>query len=115
MPIRLCERQSCHQRRRGPVQCATAPGQELQGVRTAKPAPSMPPCENAVKIQIYTAIIAYVTVAIMKEQLKLKHSNYEILQILSITLLNKTPVNQLFQDPCLQDVKELEHNQLIMF
>ena len=71
--------------------------------------------ENAVKIQIYTAIIAYVTVAIMKEQLKLKHSNYEILQILSITLLNKTPVNQLFEAHCLQDVKELEHNQLIMF
>lgn len=71
--------------------------------------------ENAVKIQIYTAIIAYVTVAIMKEQLKLKHSNYEILQILSITLLNKTPVNQLFEGPSLQDVKELNHNQLIMF
>lgn len=71
--------------------------------------------ENAVKIQIYTAIIAYVTVAIMKEKLKLKHSNYEILQILSITLLNKTPVKQQFEGPCLQDFKELDHNQLKMF
>ena len=71
--------------------------------------------ENAVKIQIYTAIIAYVTVAIMKEKLKLKHSNYEILQILSITLLNKTPVKQQFEGPCLQDFKELDHNQLEMF
>ncbi len=61
--------------------------------------------ENAVKIQIYTAIITYVTVAIMKEQLKLKHSNYEILQILSLTLFNKTQINQLFRDPSLQDVK----------
>ena len=71
--------------------------------------------ENAVKVQIYTAIIAYVTVAIMKEKLKIKHSNYEILQVLSITLLNKTPVNQLFEDFCLQDVKELNHNQLNLF
>lgn len=71
--------------------------------------------ENAVKIQIYTAIIAYVTVAIMKEKLKLEHSNYEILQVLSIAVLNKTPVNQLFQDSCLQDPKEAPHNQLVMF
>ena len=54
--------------------------------------------DNAVRIQIYTAIIAYVTVAIMKEKLKLKHTNYEILQILSITLLNKTQLQQLFQE-----------------
>jgi IS4 transposase len=71
--------------------------------------------ENAVKIQIYTAIIAYVTVAIMKKKLKLKHSNYEILQILSIKLLNKTPVKQQFEGPCLQDFKELDHNKLKMF
>ena len=35
--------------------------------------------DNAVRIQIYTAIIAYVTVAIMKKKLKIKHTNYEIL------------------------------------
>jgi hypothetical protein len=34
---------------------------------------------------------------------------------LSITLLNKTPVNKVFEGPCLQDVKELNHNQLVMF
>jgi len=71
--------------------------------------------ENAVKIQIYTAIITYVTVAIMKQELKIKHSNYEILQILSITLLNKTPVNQLFDKNYLQSFKELNHNQLNLF
>jgi len=49
--------------------------------------------ENAVRIQIYTAMIAYVSVAVIKEELKIKYSNYEILQILSITLLNKTQLN----------------------
>jgi len=71
--------------------------------------------ENAVRIQVYCAIIAYCTVAIMKEQCKLKYSTYEILQILSLTLLNKTQLNQLFSDAYLQTVKELEHNQLNMF
>jgi hypothetical protein len=71
--------------------------------------------ENAVKIQIYTAIITYVTVAIMKQELKIKYSNYEILQILSITLLNKTPVNQLFDKNYLQSFKELNPNQLNLF
>lgn len=71
--------------------------------------------ENAVKIQIYTAIITYVTVAIMKQKLKITHSNYEILQILSITLLNKTPINQLFDNNYLQSFKELNHNQLNIF
>jgi transposase len=68
--------------------------------------------ENAVRIQIYTAMIAYVTVAIMKEELKIKYSNYEILQILSITLLNKTQLNQLFEQSYLQNFKELNSNQL---
>jgi hypothetical protein len=71
--------------------------------------------ENAVRIQVYTAIIAYCTVAIIKEQCKLKYTTYEILQILSLTLLNKTQLNQLFSDAYLQTVKELEHNQLAMF
>jgi hypothetical protein len=71
--------------------------------------------ENAVRIQVYCAIIAYCTVAIIKEQCKLKYSTYEILQILSLTLLNKTHLNQLFNNAYLQTVKELEHNQLNMF
>lgn len=70
--------------------------------------------DNAVRIQIYTAIIAYVTVAIMKEKLKIKHTNYEILQVLSITLLNKIQLQQLFQETYLQDFKELIGNQLIL-
>ena len=71
--------------------------------------------ENAVRIQVYCAIIAYCTVAIIKKQCKLNYSTYEILQILSLTLLNKTQLNQLFDDAYLQTVKELEHKQLNMF
>jgi hypothetical protein len=68
--------------------------------------------ENAVRIQVYTAIIAYVSVAIMKEELKIKYSHYEILQILSLTLLNKTQLHQLFEQPDLQTLKNLNSNQL---
>jgi hypothetical protein len=71
--------------------------------------------ENAVKIQVYTAITTYALVAIIKEQLKIKYSRYEILQILSITLLNKTPLNQLFEDNQLQFLETSTHNQLKMF
>lgn len=71
--------------------------------------------ENAVKVQIYSAIIAFVTVVIMKQKMKIKYSTYEILQILSITLLNKTQLNQLFQEHSLQEQNEPFHNQLILF
>jgi IS4 transposase len=71
--------------------------------------------ENAVRIQIYTTIIAYTLVVMMKHKLQLKQSSYEILQILSITLLNKTPLNQLFEHTNLQNLKEPNSNQLIIF
>jgi IS4 transposase len=71
--------------------------------------------ENAVKVQVYCALITFLTVLIMKHKLKLKQSSYEILQILSITLLNKLHINQLFQDALLQDFKEQNCNQLNMF
>lgn len=71
--------------------------------------------ENAVKVQVYCAIITFLVVVIMKHKLKLKQSYYEILQILSITLLNKMPLNQLFQEALLQNFKEQNYNQLKMF
>lgn len=71
--------------------------------------------ENAVRIQIYSAIIAYVSVVIMKNKCNIKHTPYEILQILSITLLNKTPVNELFRESYPQTIKELNDKQLNMF
>lgn len=71
--------------------------------------------ENAVKVQVYVAIITFVTVALVKQKLKTPLTQYQILQILSLTLLNKTPINQLFQDAILQYLDEPSHNQLKMF
>lgn len=54
--------------------------------------------ENAVKAQIWIAVSVYVLVAIVKKRLKLEQSLYTILQILSVTLFEKTPVLQAFAD-----------------
>lgn len=68
--------------------------------------------ENAVRVQIYTAIIAYCLVAIAGNELKIDRSTYEILQILGISLLDKTPVKEMFTNIDYKDVKELNYNQL---
>lgn len=52
--------------------------------------------ENAVKTQIWIAIAVYVLVAIVKKRLNLSQSLYGILQILSLTVFEKTPILQLF-------------------
>lgn len=67
---------------------------------------------NAVKIQVYSAIIAYCLVALVRNKLKVDRSTYEILQILSISLLDKTPLNELLTNQNYQDVKELYNKQL---
>lgn len=67
---------------------------------------------NAVKIQIYCAIIAYCLVAIVGNKLKSQRRIYEILQILSISLLDKTPVREILTDYDYKDVKELKNKQL---
>jgi hypothetical protein len=51
---------------------------------------------NAVKTQVWIAISVYVLVAILKKELKLEASMYEILQVLGVMLFEKTPVNSLF-------------------
>lgn len=53
--------------------------------------------ENAVKTQIWIAVCTYVLIAIVKKRLKLKHSLYEILQILSLTMFETIPINQLLE------------------
>lgn len=68
--------------------------------------------ENAVRIQIYTAIITYCMVAIVCHDLKLDHSTYEILTVLGISLFDKTPVKELFSKIDNNDIKELNCNQL---
>ncbi|MBK7212089.1 MAG: IS4 family transposase [Bacteroidales bacterium] len=69
--------------------------------------------ENAVRIQVYSAIIAYCLVAIIGHDLKIDRSTYEILQVLGISLLDKTPVKELFTNVDYKDVKELNYNQLL--
>lgn len=68
--------------------------------------------ENAVRIQLYSAIIAYCLVAIVAEDLKTGRSTYEMLQVISISLLDKTPVNELLRKTNYKDIKELNYNQL---
>ena len=63
--------------------------------------------ENAVRIQISSAIIAYCLVAIVQHDLQLKRSTYEVLQILSISLMDKTPLVDLFERTDFNNVKEL--------
>jgi hypothetical protein len=71
--------------------------------------------ENAVKTQVWIAVSIYVLVAIAKKKFMLEQSLYEILQILSLSIFEKMPINQLFQQTQLQYIKELNHNQLKMF
>ena len=71
--------------------------------------------ENAVKTQVWIAVCVYVLVAIAKKKYKLNQTLYEILQILSISIFEKMPINQLFQQTQLQYFKEQSPNQLKMF
>lgn len=53
--------------------------------------------ENAVRIQMSVAIITYCLVAVVRKELKLERSTYELLQILSVSLTDKTPMLELFE------------------
>ena len=63
--------------------------------------------ENAVRIQIYSAICAYCLVAIVQHDMQLNRSTYEVLQILGVSLTDKTPLCDLFSNNQLNDFKEL--------
>jgi hypothetical protein len=71
--------------------------------------------ENAVKTQIWIAVSVYVLVAIVRKRLDLELSLYQILQILSVTLFEKTPVLQAFQAPDSVSNSLDTGNQLILF
>ena len=62
--------------------------------------------ENAVRKQISVAIITYCLVAIIQHDMDLKRSTYEVLQILSISLTDKTHLRDLFDKTYFNDVKE---------
>lgn len=70
--------------------------------------------ENAVRIQINAAITTYCLVSILRHELKTQRSTYETLQILGVSLLDKTPVNQLIENSNYNNVNELNYNQLKM-
>ena len=62
--------------------------------------------ENAVRIQIYCAIITYCLVAIIQHDMRLERSVYEILQILGISLTDKTHLSDLFDKSNFKNVKD---------
>ncbi|MFZ1713000.1 MAG: IS4 family transposase [Nitrosomonas sp.] len=71
--------------------------------------------ENAVKTQIWISISVYVLVAIVKKRLKTEASLYTILQILSLTLFDKTPLDQLLKNSETQMTMQQNSNQLNLF
>jgi len=71
--------------------------------------------ENAVKTQIWIAVSVYVLVAIVRKRMGLEASLYQILQILSLTLFEKTPILQALQASNSQEILADPGNQLILF
>ena len=71
--------------------------------------------ENAVKSQIWIAVSVYVLVAIVKKRLGLTASLYEILQILSLTMFERMPINQLLSQHQVANIDIDVDNQLQLF
>jgi hypothetical protein len=71
--------------------------------------------ENAVKSQLWIAISVYVLVAIVKKRLKISASLYEILQILSLTMFERMPLDQLLAQVLADDIDYTSANQLFLF
>lgn len=71
--------------------------------------------ENAVKVQIWTAVCSYLLVAIAKKKLNIDRNLYEILQILSVSAFDKTPINQLLTNHQIQKPDDHNSNQLNIF
>jgi len=71
--------------------------------------------ENAVKTQIWIAISVYVLVAIVKKELRVERSLHEILQVLSLTLFEKTPLLQSLQAQIDASDQDTDRNQLRLF
>ena len=70
---------------------------------------------NAVKTQVWIALAVYALIALLKKRWRSSASLYELLQILSVTLFEKTPLNTLFSTTDLQIGPESTHKQLILF
>jgi len=70
---------------------------------------------NAVKTQIWIAISTYLLVAILKKRLRINLPLYTILQILSVSLFERTPILQAFQAWDYETEIHQDHNQLMLF
>jgi hypothetical protein len=70
--------------------------------------------ENAVKTQIWIAVATYVLIAIIKKRAALPHSLYQILQILSLTMFERTPLNQLLTTIPARNEDDAEPQQLVL-
>jgi hypothetical protein len=70
--------------------------------------------ENAVKTQVWIAVTVYVLVAIVRKRLNLELSLHEMLQILSVTPFEKTPMFQLLTDSAIAENLNADPNQLIL-
>jgi hypothetical protein len=70
---------------------------------------------NAVRIQLWIAITVYVRVAILKKEMQLKPSLYTILDVLSLTLFEKTPISEALSQPELPLELEGDRIQLTLF
>lgn len=68
--------------------------------------------ENAVKIQIYCAIISYCLVAIIEREMKIEISTYGVLRVLSVSLLVKTPLRELLEKCRLEENNYQNDTQL---
>jgi hypothetical protein len=71
--------------------------------------------QNAVKTQIWIAISAYVLVAIAKKTLGVKATPYTFLQVVGLTVFEKTPILEVFEQHNLQETQQADSNQLNLF
>jgi hypothetical protein len=71
--------------------------------------------ENAVKSQIWIAVSVYLLIAILKKRLDSRLSLYTIMQLLSVTIFEKTSLNQLLKNSVLMENQSQDHNQLNLF
>ncbi len=71
--------------------------------------------DNAVKTQVWIAISVYVLVAVVKKELRIDRSLYEILQVLSLTLFEKTPIFTALREPLAPNCESTFPNQPTLF
>jgi len=70
---------------------------------------------NAVKTQIWVAVSVYLLVAIIRKEVGIDRSLYEILQIFSLTQFEKTPIFEVFENRSYKSMEDENHKQLQLF